>query len=104
MDQLQNLFEVVRQGPPGGGFSIGWLICGVMFWIMGGLPVLPLVANLFSVVRNELQSPHYVSGALPAAEQEIFPGRVKGAALITLHTTAIAVGIWGAIRFFQAIE
>jgi len=38
--------------PPGGGLAWGWLICGVVFVLMGGLPL--LIA--FKAVRNKVKS------------------------------------------------
>jgi hypothetical protein len=38
--------------PPGGGLAWGWLICGVVFVLMGGLPLL----LVFKAARDKLKS------------------------------------------------
>jgi hypothetical protein len=38
--------------PPGGGLAWGWLICGVLFVLMGGLPLL----LVFRVARDKVKS------------------------------------------------
>jgi hypothetical protein len=42
--------------PPGGGLAWGWLICGVLFVVMGGLPLLLAFKPLREKVRSRLQS------------------------------------------------
>lgn len=42
--------------PPGGGLAWGWLICGVMFAVMGGLPLLLAFKPLREKMRSRLQN------------------------------------------------
>jgi len=42
--------------PPGGGLAWGWLICGVMFVAMGGLPLLLAIKPLREKMRSRLQN------------------------------------------------
>ena len=55
--------------PPGGGFAWGWLVCGVMFVLMGGLPLLLAFKSLRAKIRSRLQ-----------AGRGVGPLRVTGAA------------------------
>ncbi len=41
--------------PPGGGFAWGWLICGVVFVLMGGLPLLLAFKPLREKFRSRRQ-------------------------------------------------
>jgi hypothetical protein len=42
--------------PPGGGLAWGWLICGVAFVLMGGLPLLLAFKMVRDKIRSRLQS------------------------------------------------
>jgi hypothetical protein len=42
--------------PPGGGLAWGWLICGVVFVLMGGLPLLLAFKSVREKMRSRLQS------------------------------------------------
>jgi hypothetical protein len=42
--------------PPGGGFAWGWLICGVFFIPMGGLPLILAFKPVRDKIRSRLQS------------------------------------------------
>jgi len=58
--------------PPGGGFAWGWLVCGVLFVLMGGLPLLLALKVARAKVRAQLRSetgmkPYAVQWALVAA-------------------------------------
>lgn len=58
--------------PPGGGFAWGWLVCGVLFVLMGGVPLLLALKPARAKVRVQLRSetgmkPYAVQWALVAA-------------------------------------
>jgi hypothetical protein len=58
--------------PPGGGLAWGWLICGVMFALMGGLPLLLAFQPMREKMRSRLQNgaglgPYLWQGLLAAA-------------------------------------
>ncbi|MCC7196779.1 hypothetical protein IT413_01130 [Candidatus Peregrinibacteria bacterium] len=38
--------------PPGGGIEIGWLICGIMFFIMGGAPLFILKGDTQQIINE----------------------------------------------------
>ena len=42
--------------PPGGGLAWGWLICGVVFVLMGGLPLLLALKPARKKIRSRLQN------------------------------------------------
>jgi hypothetical protein len=42
--------------PPGGGLAWGWLICGVVFVLMGGLPLLLVLKASLGKIKQRLQS------------------------------------------------
>ena len=42
--------------PPGGGFAWGWLVCGVVFALMGGLPLLMAIRSMREKIRSRSQS------------------------------------------------
>ncbi len=58
--------------PPGGGFAWGWLVCGVMFVLMGGLPLLlafrPMREKISAqALRDQGLKPYAVQWLLVAA-------------------------------------
>jgi hypothetical protein len=57
--------------PPGGGFAWGWLVCGVVFVLMGGLPLLMAFKSLREKVRSRAQSDQ---GLKPYAGQWLLIG------------------------------
>ena len=42
--------------PPGGGIAWGWLVCGVLFVLMGGLPLLLAFKPMREKLRSRLQN------------------------------------------------
>jgi len=42
--------------PPGGGLAWGWLVCGVLFVLMGGLPLLLAFKPAREKIRSRLQN------------------------------------------------
>ncbi len=72
-------------GPPGGGFSWGWLVCGVVFVLMGGLPLFLAFKSMREKVRLRLQKGE---GLGPYAWQWLL----------------IGAGAWLAIIFFRSVS
>jgi hypothetical protein len=71
-----NFLEYALRGDPDGGIVVGWLICGVVFVMMGGVPLLglllptgssPLVGVTGPPVRG-LASPRRATDAVRAVE------------------------------------
>lgn len=52
-----NFLEFGLDPPGGGGFEWGWLVCGVLFWLMGGVPLVlfakPLARAALPIGRGE---------------------------------------------------
>jgi hypothetical protein len=70
--------------PPGGGIAWGWLVCGVLFVLMGGLPLLLALKPAREKVRARLQR----GGSLwPYAAQWLL----------------VAAGIVAAVYFFKGV-
>lgn len=42
--------------PPGGGLALGWLICGVLFVLMGGLPLLLAFKTMWEKISSRLRN------------------------------------------------
>ena len=58
--------------PPGGGLAWGWLVCGVLFVLMGGLPLLLALKTVREKIRSRLEKgegmkPYAVQWLLAAA-------------------------------------
>ena len=70
--------------PPGGGLAWGWLICGVMFMAMGGIPLL----LAFKPMREKMRARSQSGAGL---------GPYLGQALL------VAAGIVVGIFFFRAV-
>ena len=70
--------------PPGGGFAWGWLVCGVVFVLMGGLPLLLAIKGAREKVRAQLSSE---AGMKPYAVQWLL----------------VAAGVIAAVYFFKNI-
>lgn len=47
-----NFFDYGVSPPDGSGLVFGWVFCGVVFWLMGGLPLLPALRP--SVIKKVL--------------------------------------------------
>ena len=87
--------------PPGGGFEVGALICGIVFWVMGAGPLIGTVYALrgSSVARTLYGFPSAIARrmegrATPDPEQVRIA--VKGGYLAVASAAALGVvtGIW----------
>jgi hypothetical protein len=70
--------------PPGGGFSWGWLVCGVIFVLMGGLPLFLACKSMREKIKSRLRKGE---GLGPYAWQWLL----------------VAAGVYAAIVFFRSI-
>jgi len=70
--------------PPGGVVVWGWLVCGVVFVLMGGLPLLLAFKSMREKIRSRSQS-----------DQGLKPYAVQG--------LLIAAGVIAAIYFFRSV-
>ncbi len=82
-----NFFEYAFNPPGESGFVISWFICGVLFVLMGGGPLLLIGRRkLGMVLLGSTVNPH-------TREESVFPLGVPRAFLVALHAIAIASGI-----------
>jgi len=70
--------------PPGGGFSWGWLVCGVVFVLMGGLPLYLAFRSMRERIRLRRQ-------------------RGEGLGPYAWQWLLVGVGVWLAIVFFRSV-
>jgi hypothetical protein len=68
--------------PPGGGFAWGWLVCGVMFVLMGGLPLLLAFKPAREKIRSRLQAG---AGVGPYASQWLLAAAGVCLAIVFFH-------------------
>ncbi len=59
--------------PGGGGLEWGWLICGIVFVLMGGFPLLALLPSR-STARRDPLAVRRLLGDLQARQQQMLPG------------------------------
>jgi hypothetical protein len=104
--------------PPGGGTSGGWLVCGVIFVLMGGLP---LIFGIMAVVKgretrvpkldqDRLRERFRLSGhgAPPSGESttddnnEPYARNLRRYA-IALQLLALVVGIYTGIQIYESV-
>jgi hypothetical protein len=48
-----NFFDFGLDPPGGGGLEWGWLICGIVFALMGGLPLLIVLPATFNAMKGK---------------------------------------------------
>ncbi|MBN2345228.1 MAG: hypothetical protein JXO51_02485 [Candidatus Aminicenantes bacterium] len=70
--------------PPGGGLAWGWLVCGVLFALMGGAPLL----LTFKLMRDKVRARLHKAGGLQS---------------YAFQWLLVAAGIYVAIVFFRSI-
>lgn len=83
-----NFFDFGINAPGDQGLVWGWLICGIVFALMGGLPLLIVIPWTLNSIKGKT------------------PGAGSRARLywIVLQGAAIASGIYAGVRFFEAIS
>jgi len=87
-----NFFEYGVDPPLGGDTAPGWLICGVLFAVMGGVPLLLLIrAGFFAGL---------ITGSAVETDSVGSPTVSRGA-LLALQVLAIVVGVWAGWRIFD---
>ena len=106
-----NFFDYGINPPGDGGAAFGWIFCGVIFVLMGGVP---LVIGIWAwrkghttkwqtpdrdKLRERLHIPGTPSPDFDDEERE----RMLRNLSIALHIAGIAVGIWGGMELFEWI-
>lgn len=89
-----NFLEFAVNPPFGEEIVISWIVCGVLFMVMGVGPLClfgwkPLIAMLFGT--------RYEPGPQSIVDKEPFPSRIV---LVIFHYLAVALGIVGGIAVF----
>ncbi|OGD26618.1 MAG: hypothetical protein A2Y56_09720 [Candidatus Aminicenantes bacterium RBG_13_63_10] len=101
-----NFLEYAFRPPGGGGLAWGWLVCGVVFVLMGGVPLLfiipPLVKSLKRLWsgRSAPGGPHEPLGA-PANGSS---GRAVRVLFLVIQLAAIALGLYAAQKYFAFLN
>jgi hypothetical protein len=100
-----NFFEYGFTPPGGHGPAWGWLVCGVLFALMGGVPLYVIIKDALDKMRKNGNGS---ASALKikawsihgAAAQNVLEG-MRGKTLLMVEFAAIAAGILAAIRLFK---
>ncbi|MBA2326041.1 MAG: hypothetical protein H0V95_05280 [Actinobacteria bacterium] len=103
-----NFFEYGVDPPFGSGVAPGWLICGVLFALMGGAPLLILIrsgwfARLFTGREMGIWRSWLPRLPKPPPTDSTPPVMVGGSrgALLLLQGGAIVFGVWTGWRIFD---
>ena len=85
--------------PPGddGGLAFGWLICGVVFVAMGGIPLLFALSTMRSD-RATRRAAREVGAQPDVARTSARDARI---AAWVLQIVALGIGIWAGIELFE---
>lgn len=78
--------------PPGGGRAWGWIVSGVLFWIMGIVPAGFVVSWAIDAFKN----------ARAHKPQETVAGRPTRGIYLAMHVVGVAAGILGGNLLFAA--
>lgn len=91
----------------GGGIVVGWLICGILFELMGGIPLLIILRETIRYIgqrdyRRKLrleiaQSQRY----LDENQQNYLPGGLVSFLVLFINLGGIAAGIYLAVSYFR---
>lgn len=100
-----NFFAYGIDPPFGSGVAPGWLICGVLFALMGGLPLLLLLKSgwlqsLFTG-REASGSGRWLPKPPPADAAPPVAATVPRGAVLALQGIAIVFGVWAGWRIFD---
>lgn len=101
-----NFFEF-GFNPPGmdQGVAWAWIICGVLFWLMGAPPLIFMVITFFKMIAGK-----GTKKDIPASQVNLVdepgsvPVRIPVSVLFILHIIPIILGIYGAIIYFKSIS
>jgi hypothetical protein len=97
-----NFLDYGVDPPDGTGLVWGWLICGVVFMAMGGVP---LVGGILAMRRGRetraIRAQARLLGRSGSAPADADDARRVWRYGLALQLVAIAVGIWAGIRIFE---
>ncbi|MGQ0805764.1 MAG: hypothetical protein ACT4PI_18140 [Actinomycetota bacterium] len=100
-----NFFEYGIDPPFGSGVAPGWLICGVLFALMGGLPLLLLLKtgwlrSLFTG-RETSGAGRWLPKPPPTDSAPPVVATAPRGAVLALQGIAIVFGVWAGWRIFD---
>jgi hypothetical protein len=105
-----NFFEFGFRPPGGHGWAWGWLVCGVTFALMGGVPLYFLLGRAFhsdtgkpvsdTVIANA-RIRKIMTGSPTGQEAQAGSGRLL---FLALEIAAVLGGMYGAVQFFRAVS
>jgi len=94
-----NFLEFGFRPPGGAGFAWGWLICGVVFWLMGFIPLLIFI-SYFRKGFRERRSKAEADGAPSGDPGGGSKGRRR--VLVFLQVAALFLGIYCGVLFLNS--
>jgi hypothetical protein len=91
----------------GGGIAIGWLICGVLFELMGGIPLLIIIKETFRYIgqrdfRSQLRE-EAAQKYRGEDNQSYLPTGLISFSIFIINMAGIAGGIYLGVTFFNHI-
>jgi hypothetical protein len=102
-----NFFDYGINPPGDGGVAGGWILCGVIFVLMGGVPLVIGIMALLKGRETRWRTPDQDRlrerlrlGSAPAVDLEERE-RSRRNLSIVLHLVGIAAGLWGGIELFE---
>jgi hypothetical protein len=99
-----NFLEFAFKPLGGHGLVWGWLVCGVVFVIMGIIPFFFVVRNVVDVLFGRKNARALIEGGGPDRERaRSRSGQAGRAVFLLLQLAAIGLGIFAATRFFLRI-
>ena len=101
-----NFLEFAFTPGEGHGPVWGWLVCGVVFVLMGGLPLIFIAWHALGLLsRKGRMVPSYVETGHPDEGRTLLgAGKTGRVVIVVWQLTAIGLGIFAAIRFFQGLS
>ena len=99
-------FALNPPGPPQ-GIVWGWLICGITFALMGVLPLILIVKNIFVILGQKIQPPPSIIserlGTDDSVSHNYISRKMVKTVVVILNILSISVGIYLGITCFKAI-
>jgi hypothetical protein len=100
-----NFFEYGFKPPTGHGLVWGWLICGVVFAFMGGIPLYFIVLNALNKIKNIGIGPSFPARmkalSIDASDGQNVLAEARGKILLIVEITAIVAGVIASMKVFN---
>lgn len=101
-----NFLEYAFRPPGGAGLAWGWLVCGVLFVLMGGIPlqfVIPPAVKSLKRICSGRAEPDGTTGRLDAPETG-GAGRGLRVLFLVVQLAALALGLFAAHQYFAYLN